>query len=130
MIEVALRSIVSVLLGLLLAACAVDLGQQQAWSLEGRPMLLRAIQQYYERFASEDRGRCRNVLMDGVSRSELVSEDQDRVVVNVRYRYRSTSRGERGRGCGGFGERTFETMRNGDRYDVVSMSVYVNYGMH
>jgi hypothetical protein len=111
-----------VLIGLLLAACAEDLAQQPVWSLEGRPGLLLAIQQYYQGSASEDRGRCRQVLMEGVTRSELVSEDREHVVVNVQYRYRSASRSERGRGCGGFGERSFEAIRRGDRYEVVSMS--------
>ena len=113
---------------LMLVACADDLAQSRAWSLEGRPGLLLAIQQYYQGNASEDRGRCRAILMDGVTRSELVSEDQDRVVVNVRYRYRSTSRSERGRGCGGFGERTFEAVPSGDLYRVVSMSGDRNEG--
>jgi hypothetical protein len=107
---------------LMLAACADELRQSPAWSLEGRPGLLLAINQYYQGNASEDRGRCRAVLMDGVTGSELVSEKQDRVVVNVRYRYRTTSRSERGRGCGGFGERTFEVIKSGALWRVVSMS--------
>jgi hypothetical protein len=116
------RSIAWPLLGLLLAACAGDLAEQSDWSLQRQPMLLRAIQHYYQRFATEDRGRCRNVLMDAVTRSELVSQEQDRLVVNVRYRYRSTSGGERSRGCGGSGERTFEATGSGERYEILSMS--------
>lgn len=107
---------------LMLAACTTDGTPGSAWSLEGRPGLLRAIERYYQSVALENMGRCQHVLMDGVTRSEVVVDEPERMVLDVRYRYRSTSPSERRRGCGGFGERTFEIAIRGDDHEVVSMS--------
>jgi len=90
----------------MLFACAGDPAQNPAWQLAGHPGLLFPIKVYYERNALEENGRCTAPLLEGVSRSEVLADDQDQLVVALAYRYRDRIRDEprapRGR-CRGSG---------------------------
>jgi hypothetical protein len=98
------------------AACATDPAQNPAWELAGHPGLLYQIKLYYEQNALEENGRCTRPLLEGVSRSEVLAEDDDQLVVRVTYRYRDSIRDEPRapsgalpmfRECTGYAIRTF-----------------------
>ncbi|MEM7025949.1 MAG: hypothetical protein AAF637_25715 [Pseudomonadota bacterium] len=85
--------------------------------------LLPAIKRYYESNAVEENNQCRAPLMDGVTRSEIVSQEDDRTVVRVVYTYRDTiGRSTATRRCRGFGERTFTLVSEAGRPRVVDMT--------
>jgi hypothetical protein len=75
-----------------LAACAGDPAQNPAWELAGHPGLLYWIRFYYEQNALEESGRCSSPLLEGVSRSEVLAEDDDQLVIRLTYRYRDFMR--------------------------------------
>ena len=89
-----------------LAACIGDPAQNPAWTLAGHPGLLYWIKFYYERNALEENGRCSAPLLEGVSRSEVLAEDQDQLVVSAGLplprRSSGTSRGRHRGGCRSF----------------------------
>ena len=94
-----------------------------ARTLAGHPGLLHRIKFYDERNALEEKGRCTAPLLEGVSRSEVLSEDQDQLVVAVVYRYRDALRDEPRapsgrlpffRECTGVASRTFMIATSGD----------------
>ncbi|MCE3247415.1 MAG: hypothetical protein K0R41_1240 [Geminicoccaceae bacterium] len=58
-----------------LCACAGDPRANPAWTLGGEPGLLFVIKQYYERNALEEGGICASPLLEGVTRSRVVEED-------------------------------------------------------
>lgn len=64
----------------LLAACAGDPAQNPAWELAGYPGLLYDVKLYYERNALEEGGRCTMPLLEGVTRSEILSEDDEQEI--------------------------------------------------
>jgi hypothetical protein len=114
-----------------LATCIGDPAQNPAWTLAGHPGLLYWIKFYYERNALEENGRCTAPLLEGVSRSEVLSEDQDQLVVAVVYRYRDALRDEPRapsgrlpffRECTGVASRTFTIATGGDHPTVTSMN--------
>ena len=84
-----------------LLACALDPAQSPAWELAGHPGLLYAVKVYYERNALEENGRCTFPLLEGVSRSEVLAEDDEQLVIALDYRYRNYMRDERRVGCSG-----------------------------
>jgi hypothetical protein len=113
-----------------LGACAGDPAQNPAWTLAGHPGLLYWIRFYYERNALEENGRCGAPLLEGVSRAEVLSEDQDQLVVRLDYRYRDFVRDEPRapsgrlpffRECVGFASRTFTIATGGDHPVVTGM---------
>ena len=95
-----------------LLACSIDPAQNPAWELAGHPGLLYDIQLYYQRNALEENGRCTRPLLEGVTRSEVLAEDDEQLVIRLTYRYRDSIRDERRLGgmfreCTGFASRTF-----------------------
>jgi hypothetical protein len=108
-----------------LVACAGDPAQNPAWELAGHPGLLYKIKLYYERNALEERGRCTAPLLEGVSRSEVLAEDDEQLVVGLTYRYRDFIRDERRLGlfreCEGYARRTFTIAKTDDELTVVGM---------
>jgi hypothetical protein len=119
--------------GMALAAAtlvACDPARNPAWELAGHPGLLYAIKLYYERNALEENGRCTRPLLEGVSRSEVLEEDQNQLVVTLTYSYRDSLRDEprapSGRGifreCVGFASRTFTVAKGEEGLKVVSMN--------
>jgi hypothetical protein len=105
-------------LALTLAACG-GLGGGQ--SLAGVPDLRPILQHYYEARATEENGRCRSPLLDGVLSATVLQDDPQRLVVRVRYLYRDHSAELRGQ-CIGFGNRTFTMERGPDGLTVADMS--------
>lgn len=108
-----------------LVACAGDPAQNPAWELAGHPGLLYKIKFYYERNALEENGRCTAPLLEGVSRSEVLAEDDEQLAIGLTYRYRDAIRDERRLGffreCEGFASRTFTIAKADDELIVAGM---------
>ena len=113
-----------------LVACVGDPAQNPAWTLAGHPGLLYWIRFYYERNALEENGRCTAPLLEGVSRSQVLSEDQDQLVIALEYRYRDALRDEPRwpsgqfplfRECRGFASRTFTVAKDPEGLVVTGM---------
>lgn len=108
-----------------LAACVSDPAEIPAWELAGHPGLLYHVKLYYERNALEENGRCTFPLLEGVSRSEILSEDDEQLVIGLTYRYRDMVRDERRLGlfreCEGYATRTFTVAKAGDQLTVTGM---------
>ena len=109
-----------------LLGCAIDPAQNPAWELAGHPGLLYDVQLFYQRNALEENGRCSRPLLQGVTRSEVLAEDDEQLVVALTYRYRDSLRDERRLGgwfreCEGFARRTFTIAKSGGELSVVGM---------
>jgi hypothetical protein len=115
-----MRGIVPALLALTLAACN---GRSPAApeSLAGVPDLRPVVQRYYEARATEENGRCRAPLLDGVLSARVTQQDAQRLVVQVRYLYRDQTAELRG-ACIGFGNRTFTIEQGQGGLMVVDMT--------
>jgi len=126
------RAITLIFSTLLLAGCAAE--TMPAWELAGEPGLLFTVKQYYERHAVEEAGFCRNPLLEGVSRTEILEESDERLTVRLGYYYRdfvhdgedcSRLRPNRCfimRECRGFAERTFTIAKGAEGGHVLEMS--------
>jgi hypothetical protein len=115
-----MRGIVPALLALTLAACnGLSPGTPQ--SLAGVPDLRPVVQRYYEARATEENGRCRAPLFDGVLSARVTQQDAQHLVVQVRYLYRDQTAELRG-ACIGFGNRTFTIERGQGGLMVVDMT--------
>ena len=120
---------VALLCGLL--ACSTD---DRAWELAGEPGLLLKVKNYYETRGLEEGGRCAAPLMEGVARTQVLSDNQDEIVVVLSYYYRDWVRDDdydsrrpwRSMGfmpeCRGFAERTFTIDKGQDGFTVAGMS--------
>src|SRR5262245_50816046 len=115
-----MRGIVPALLALTLAACN-GLSPGAPDSLAGVPGLRPVVQHYYEARATEENGRCRAPLLDGVLSASVTQQDAQRLVVQVRYLYRDHTAELRG-ACIGFASRTFTIERGQGGLMVVDMS--------
>jgi hypothetical protein len=109
----------------LLACAAFDPARSPAWELAGHPGLLYDVQLYYQRNALEENGRCTFPLFEGVSRSEVLAEDDEQLVIALTYRYRDSMRDEQRLGlfreCEGFARRTFTIAKSDGETRVVGM---------
>jgi hypothetical protein len=85
------------------------------------PGLRPVVQQYYEARATEENGRCRAPLLDGVLSATVLEQDAQRLVVRVRYLYRDHKAELRG-ACIGFGNRTFTIDKGPEGLRVADMS--------
>ena len=106
-----------------LAACAGDPAQNPAWDLAGHPGLLYWVRFYYERNALEENGRCSSPVLEGVSRTEVLAEDDEQLVIRLTYRYRDFMRDKPRlpgffRECEGFAMRTFTVTKTGGELRV------------
>jgi hypothetical protein len=108
------------LLALALAACS-SLSPGAGQSLAGVPDLRPVVQRYYEARATEENGRCRAPLLDGVLSATVLQDGPQRLVVRVRYLYRDHTAELRG-ACIGFGNRTFTIDKGPEELTVVDMS--------
>ena len=80
-----------------------------------------AIQRYYESNAAEENNACSALIMSGVTRSEVVSENSGQLVVDLTYKY--ASYGNRsGRRCRGIQNRRFTLINESGRYRVIDMT--------
>jgi hypothetical protein len=109
-----------VLLAVMLAACN-GLSPSTPESLAGVPDLRPVVQRYYEARATEENGRCRAPLLDGVLNATVLQEDAQRLVVRIRYLYRDHTAELRG-ACIGFGNRTFTIDKGQGGLMVVDMT--------
>ncbi|MGF1561502.1 MAG: hypothetical protein ACFB3T_04890 [Geminicoccaceae bacterium] len=75
---------------------------------------------------NEENGRCSDLIIESVTRFDVVEETDERLVANVRYFYRDYSRDERnrampfGQNCKGFNARTMEFAKVEGGYQIVS----------
>jgi hypothetical protein len=116
-----------VVAALWLAGCATapDPGSQPVVDAQ----MLQAIRAYYEHNATEQGNICRGPIMEGVTRTELVSQDAGERVIRVSYRYSNYINRSRTRNhCTGSAKRTFTLAPSGGRYRVVAMSGEVRTG--
>jgi hypothetical protein len=112
-----LRTLLACLV-LLLAGCAADPAPRGAAPVSRDA--LAAIQRYYDGNAAEENNACSAPIMS-VTRSELVSEGDGRMVVDVAYSY--TNYGNRsGRRCRGIGDRRFTLSNASGRFTVIDMT--------
>ena len=126
-----LRRAATLLCSLSLLGCASDASPGS--ELAGQPGLLLKVRNYYESRAIEE-GRCNAPIMRGVARSQVLSDDQDQMVILLSYYYRDWVRDDDdceplrpGRcwvnpTCRGFAERTFTIDKGEDGLKVVGMS--------
>ena len=113
------RQLLPALLALALAAC--HLSPTASETLVGIPGLMPVVQQYYERRATEENGRCRTPQLDGVLNATIVESAGQRTVIQMRYLYRDQTAELRG-ACIGFGNRSFTIEQGADGLRVVEMS--------
>ena len=106
-------------LALALVACNNLSGAGQ--DLAGVQGLRPVVQRYYEARATEENGRCRSPLLDGVLSAAVLQDDSQRLVVRLRYLYRDHAAELRG-ACIGFGNRTFTIDKGPEGPTVVDMS--------
>ncbi|MGH6921993.1 MAG: hypothetical protein ACREJ0_30355, partial [Geminicoccaceae bacterium] len=105
-------------LALAIAGCS---GVSSPQSLAGVPDLRPVVQRYYEARATEENGRCRAPLLDGVLSATVLHDDAQRLVVRMRYLYRDHTAELRG-ACIGFGNLTFTIEKGPVGPMVVDMS--------
>lgn len=106
-------------LALLLAGCTAVLGEP--------PETETAIKRYYEAHATENIGQCLAPYIDGFTTIQVVEDDPERRVLDVRYLYRDWIKNERSGGgmrseCVGYGERRFVLTRREGTLTVEEMS--------
>lgn len=106
---------------LLLVSCTSVFGEQST--------LDSTIERYYEAHASERGGQCLAPYIDGITRTEVVENDPERLVVDVRYLYRDRLKdqpsGMEGDGlgtCTGYNQRRFVVANSEDGLEVEAMS--------
>lgn len=108
-------------LGLWLAACASEPGRTGSLEVGERREVIAAIRRYYERNAAEENNACSALLMSGVSRTEVVSDSDRRLVVDVTYIYGNYAHRGSMR-CRGTGDRQFTLTRSAGGLQVVDMT--------
>jgi hypothetical protein len=128
------RALAALLCGLGLIGCSGGPSQNPAWELAGQPGLLLKVQQYYETRAIEE-GRCTAPIMQGVARSQVLSDDPRQMVIALSYYYRDWLRDGDDcdprrpgscmmvmRECRGFAQRTFTIDKGEEGLSVAGMS--------
>ena len=113
-----------VLAAVLLAGCAASRMPETGF---GDPQALeRAVMSYYERHAIEENRTCPSPFMYGLTQVEVVEEQPERLVLDVRYLYRDRNKDDRGDGlgreCSDYGERRFSLRKDGAGFEVLEMS--------
>ena len=119
--SVALRVAAFAVFGLWLAACAGDSGPGGSLEVGERRQVIAAIRRYYESNAAEENNACSALLMSGVSRLEVVSDSDGRLVVDVTYFYSNTAHRGSMR-CRGTGNRQFTLTRSAGNLQVADMT--------
>jgi hypothetical protein len=117
----ALRLAGVISLGLWLAACGFEPSQPRSLDASERRAVLAAIRHYYESNAAEENNACSALIMSGISRTDVVSDSDDRLVVDVTYFYTNYAH-RRSMQCRGTGNRQFTLTRSADGFRVVDMT--------
>jgi hypothetical protein len=103
-----IRLLCTALLAGLVAACATSLPKT---SFAEPATVKQAMQGYYEGHATEEYGYCSTPYIDGLTQVKVVTDQPDRLVLDVRYLYRDRFKQDRGdnRGheCTNYGGRRF-----------------------
>jgi hypothetical protein len=107
--------------GAWLAACASGPGQTTSLAVGDRGPVIAAIRRYYESNAAEENNACSALLMSGVTQTEVVSDQDGKLVVEVTYFYGNNAHRGSIR-CRGTGNRQFTLTRSGDGFQVVDMT--------
>jgi hypothetical protein len=99
----------------LLAGCATRLPSARF----AEPAALeQAMHRYYQNHASEEHGYCLNPYIDGLTQVAVVSNEPDRLVVDVRYLYQDRFKNDRGDNggheCTGYAGRRFTFGKGAD----------------
>lgn len=105
-----IRRLGPVLVAALVAGCATS--KLPSTSFAEPAALERAMKRYYEAHAEEQHGYCLNPYIDGLTQVQVIEDQPERLVVDVRYLYRDrfkddSSQGGLGRECTGYAGRTF-----------------------
>lgn len=128
------QALAALVCGLWLIGCAGDASQNPAWELAGQPGLLLKVQQYYESRGTEEGGRCTAPIMQGVARSQVLSDDPHQMTIKLSYAYRDWIRDRDDcdelrplrcgimRECRGFAERIFTIDKGQDGLSVAGMT--------
>lgn len=106
-----------------------------AWDIGEHRGLLLDVSNYYHRHATEEGGRCRSPIMNGVSHASASELDNDVLFVHIRYRYRDflkdgddcdrrlrPLRCTIHRECRGYAVRDFRVSKTETGFDVIDMS--------
>lgn len=108
---------------LLLGACASrvpETGFAEPAAIES------AVTRYYESNASEEYETCLTPYIDGLTRTAVVEEQPEQLVLDVHYFYRDRFKNDNdggiGRECTGFAHRQFTLAKAGGGVEVVAMS--------
>ena len=131
-----LRAMVIVLISGTIAGCQQYWRESGVWDIGEHQGLLLDVSNYYHRNATEEGGRCRSPIIDGVTRAEAIDLSEDTVDVRLRYAYRDflndglddcdperrPLRCSIMRECRGFAERDFKVAKTEAGYDVLDMS--------
>jgi hypothetical protein len=86
----------------------------------------RAVMSHYARHATEENRTCLSPFMYGLTQVEVVEEQPERLLVDVRYLYRDRNRDDLGdglgRACTNYGERRFTLRKEGAGVEVIDMT--------
>ena len=118
------RSVCLVLAAALLAGCAMSRMPETGF---GEPQALeRAVMSYYESHATEENRTCLSPYMDALTHVEIVEEQPEHLVLDVRYLYRDRNKDDRGDGlgreCSDYGERRFTLRKDATGFQVLGMT--------
>jgi hypothetical protein len=108
-------------LALWLAACASEPGKPAALKAGEQRQIVAAIRPYYEINAAEENNACSALIMSGVSRTDVVSDSDGKLVVDVTYTYGNNAHRSSMR-CRGTGNRQFTLTRSASGFQVVDMT--------
>lgn len=118
------RSVCLILGALTVAGCAASRVPETGFG--DRQALERAIMSYYERHATEENRTCLSPFMYGLTKVDVVEEQPEHLVLDVRYLYRDRNRDDRGDGlgreCSDYGERRFTLHQDATGFEVVEMT--------
>ncbi len=84
-----------------------------------------AIAHHYERYASEENGQCLRPYIKGLSRIEMIEDDPERLVVQIRYMFRDRIQDvgeDQNSACVGFNGRRVTLGKTDGKIEVVEMS--------
>ena len=109
---------------LMVAGCAASRVPETGFG--DRQALERAIISYYERHAAEENRTCLSPFMYGLTQVNVVEDQPERLVLDVRYLYRDRNKDDRGDGlgreCSDYGERRFTLQKDGAGFEVLEMT--------
>jgi hypothetical protein len=118
------RSVFLTVTAVLVAGCAASCVPETAFS---EPQALeRAVMRYYASHATEENRTCLSPYMYGLTQVDVVEQEPERLVVDVRYLYRDRNKDDRGDGlgreCTNYGERRFTLARGATGLEVLDMT--------